>query len=352
MPELDPTGGMGEKIIPLVRFPILMRVLLPGALATAFLYPLLVASYPELAVHLTLDFKGNWQQLVLISGMIFVFGALASALNGEVYKIYEGRILWPRRLLDAAVGKQQTRVESLLRDKDDAKEAGRQTQLAEVWYQLRLYPVDDEGKQYAQRPTLLGNILAGYEEYSDKRYGMDSVFFWPRLWLQMDKEKKQEIDSSWSVADGFLSLSAVSFLGGALWILMLAVNALGISALDLPLSWWGTLFAGIAFGALGYGFYRLSLPFHRQNGELFKSIFDLYRDKIWSMTSMKPNEIQAWDAAWSYLQYLQVPCKGKLDGGEKCDEWVVPTAEKCPKCKKPVPESLAELKDSGQFPHR
>jgi hypothetical protein len=47
---------------------------------------------------------------------------------------------------------------------------------------------------------------------------------------------------------------------------------------------------------VGYGFYRLSLPFHRQNGEVFKSIFDLYRGKIREALELKPLEKETWDA--------------------------------------------------------
>ena len=349
MPEVDPTGGMAEKIVPLVRFPILMRVILPGSLMTSFVYPFIVGWHPGFAIHLNLSWAENWKQLATMAMMIFVFGALTSSVSGEIYKIYEGRILWPRRLRELALVRQNRRLDRQIRRRDEAKQAGRVAEVGEAWYQLRLYPTDSNGKQYVKRPTLLGNILAGYEDYPDKRYGMDSVFFWPRLWMQLEKEKKEEIDSSWSVADGFLSLSAVSFVGGFLWIIAGGLNVLDVTAVTLPLSDWANLFAGISFLVVSYGFYRLSLPFHRQNGELFKSIFDLYRDKIWSMTSMKPNEVQIWDSAWSYLQYLQVPCKGKLQSGDNCDKWVVATSKECPKCGMPISQSVAELIKSGQF---
>jgi hypothetical protein len=352
MPELDPTGGMAEKIVPLVRFPILMRVMLPGGLITAFIYPFIMVGYPAFAIQLNLPWAENWKQLAIVGAMVFVFGALASAVNGEVYKIYEGRILWPRRLLELAVVRQQFRLDRQIRRRNEAKQAGRTTEYGEAWYQLRLYPTDTEGKQYVKRPTLLGNILAGYEDYPDKRYGMDSVFFWPRLWLQLEKETKEEIDNSWSVADGFLSLSAISSIGGVVWLLVGALNALDVTAMTLPFSDWGILLAGMTFLVVGYGFYRLSLPFHRQNGELFKSVFDLYRDKIWSLTSLKPNEVQIWDSTWSYLQYLQVPCKGTLQSGAKCDKWVVAGGKECPQCGTPVCQSVAELINSGQFPRR
>src|SRR5260370_14859037 len=175
--------------------------------------------------------------------MTFVFGALCSAIHGEVYKIYEGRILWPRRLLELALGNQRRQLARYVRKRDETKDLVPDTRYREAWYQLRLYPVNAEGEQIVERPTLLGNILAGYEDYPMKRYGMDPVFFWPRIWLQLEKEKKEEIDNSWSVADGFLSLSAVSFLGGALWLWLPPRNLLTLASLSLPLSDWRHLHA-------------------------------------------------------------------------------------------------------------
>jgi len=55
---------------------------------------------------------------------------------------------------------------------------------------------------------------------------------------------------------------------------------------------------------LAYFFYRLSLPFHRNNGDVFKSLFDLYRDKLTRMTILQPREEERWEAAWAYLNYL------------------------------------------------
>jgi hypothetical protein len=341
MAELDPTGGMAEKIVPLVRFPVLMRVVLPGGLATALLYPILVRSWPKLAFHFPTELKDSWQQFVLIGGMVFVLGALTSALNGEFYKVYEGRVLWPRRLLEPALTRQKARLEKLLRQEAELVDnEDRAAEYSEVWYQLRLYPIDQNDKQFADRPTLLGNILSGYEQYPRKRYGMDSIFYWTRLWMQLEKEKKEELDNSWSVADGFLSLSVVSFLGGSLWFVVATLDAFNIFSLQTAFSWRGSFLVGIVSLALGYGFYRISLPFHRQNGELFKSIFDLYRDKIWSLTCIKPGEKEAWDEAWSYLQYLQVPCHGKLESGADCDEWNDIALEKCPTCGTEVPRAL------------
>lgn len=295
--------GVAEKVLN-VRFPIIMRVFFPGALAMGILY----VQAKSAIGWIPHEMDGVWQRLAFGALAVFLLGVVVSAATNEVYKIYEGRDYWPRRLFEAGVQRQARRVKKLLAaaDKADGPEYD------ELWYKLRIYPMDDNGDPEATHPTLIGNILAGYERYPWDRYGIDSVFYWPRIWLMVEKEKKEEIDSQWSVADGLLLLSAVSIVGGMWWMIQAAGHALEIFSFAIPLNSEGYCFlAGIGWIALGYGFYRLSLSYHRDNGEVFKAIFDLYRDKVKSMTCLDPDEKIKWRAAWAYLQYLQyqeIPC--------------------------------------------
>jgi hypothetical protein len=303
-PSFEAAKGVAEKVLN-IRFPVVMRVFFPGGLALAVLYvqaEALLKSLPE-------PLNGAWQRLVLAAGAIFVLGVAVSAAANEVYKVYEGRSFWPRRLWEAAVRQQAKRVQRLLAE---AKKLGTGPQFDEVWYKLRIYPLNQNRVPEATHPTLMGNILAGYENYPWDRYGMDSVFYWPRIWLMMEKEKKEEIDSQWSLADGFLLLSAVSIVGGIFWMVEAAGKATEFFSIAIPFDSEGYCFlAGIAWIALGYGFYRLSLSYHRDNGELYKAIFDLYRGKVRSMMCLDPDDKLKWMAVWSYLQYLryvEVPC--------------------------------------------
>lgn len=310
----EATKGVAEKVLN-VRFPIIMRVFFPGALALGVLY----VQAKELLGWLPRELDGPWQRVALLAGAIFLLGVIVSAATNEIYEIYEGRSFWPKRLFDAGVQKQAKRVKRLL----DAADKATGPEYDELWYKLRIYPMDDKGDPAATHPTLIGNILAGYEKYPSDRYGMDSVFYWPRIWLMVEKDKKEEIDSQWSVADGFLLLSAVSVVGGLWWMVQAAEKAMELFSFAIPLDSEGYCFlAGIGWIALGYGLYRLSLSYHRNNGEVFKAIFDLYRDKVKSMICLDPDEKIKWKAAWAYLQYLQyqeVPC-GKCGTQNKFGE--------------------------------
>ena len=331
--------GVSEKALG-VKFPVLMRVVLPGLLATAVLYPTVAWSLRRLPA----GSEVAWLRLAGFAVLVFILGALISTLSGEVYKVYEGRTLWPQRLFQWARGRQQARIQRLLRKADEARARSETARYNEIWYQLRLYPVDEKGDPEATYPTLLGNLLAGYEDYPRNRYGMDSIFFWPRIWLQLEKEKKDEIDSQWSVADGFLTLSVISVVGGALWIVQAGWSALDLATFHIPLDSPGwSAFAGLGWFVLGYFWYRLSLPFHRDNGEIYKSIFDVYRNKVLDMTQLRPQEKELWTATWAYLQYLVLKCPN-------CGNYNSPASEKCATCGIGLKELIRTWRSTGKLP--
>jgi hypothetical protein len=299
-------GGMVEKFLPGVSFPVLMNSVLPGALAALALLPMTPLGLTKV---LSGDIEVGWPKLVVAAVLVTALGGVISSLNSEFYKLYEGRI-WPQRLFDAGKTLQQWRVDRLYRLQAAKRSMCEQT-YNEIWYRLRVYPIDNTGMRYASHPTVLGNILYGYEDYPRDRYGMDSIFYWPRLWLVLDKDSRAEISKSWSVADGLLNLSAVSWIACLAWAVALLGSGLHIwSAERLPLhsDFRGTSLATAAWFVLGYGFYQISLPFHRNNGEIFKSLFDIHRDKLIKMTVLAPNEAETWKAAWAYLQYLRIRC--------------------------------------------
>lgn len=302
----EAAGGVVEKFLPGVSFPVLMNAVLPGALGCLALFPLTSLEVTKL---LSLNLEASWLRLAIAAVVVVAIGGLVSSLNYQFYELYEGRT-WPRRLFDWGTALQQRQVERL--DRKQAAEKGvHEQRYREIWYRLRVYPIADTGKRYASHPTLLGNILYGYEDYPRDRYGMDSVFYWPRLWLVVDKDDREEINKAWAVADGLLSLSAISWIACLAWVGAVLGSLLGLwGTRHLPLhdNFRGTWLASGGWFVLGYGFYRLSLPFHRTNGEVFKSLFDVYRDKLLKLTSLPPNEAERWKAAWAYLQYLRIRC--------------------------------------------
>src|SRR5207249_6361221 len=122
-----------------------------------------------------------------------------------IYEIYEGRRGWPRLLRESATARLKKRVNVLLTKSQDPKDP----LYGERWAKLRQYPTDVDGRTpTATAPTLLGNVLASYEQYPLQRHGMDATFYWPRLWLTLTKDVQDDIDNSWAPADSLLYTSA------------------------------------------------------------------------------------------------------------------------------------------------
>jgi hypothetical protein len=289
--QFEAAKGAVEQVLS-TRSPIVMRVLLPGTLATVMFYPTVY----WILGRLLASGEQSWLRLLVLAAVVVAAGEFISVLSDEVYKIYEGRIFWPRSLLKWGLSVQNRRLRRLLAQANRARAENDLHRYDETWYQLRLYSLDDNSEPQVERPTLLGNILAGYEQYPKDRYGMDPVFYWPRIWLEVETEKKEQIDNRWCVADGLLLLSAVGMAGGVLWLLEAAAGLFIRFTIPLRSPLWAALVSP-GWWIAGYAFYRLSLPHHRANGELFKSIFDLYRAKVWELTTLRPHEKEAWDAA-------------------------------------------------------
>jgi hypothetical protein len=331
--------GVTERMVG-IQLPIFMRIVLPGFAATGVLYTPTI----RLLGYLPSDDDHWWQRIAGYLVLVFFLGAIISTLGGQIYKIFEGRSFWPAAVSEWGRRWQQSRVVRLLAAQEAARGKS-EARFNELWNQLRSYPTNEQGNPEATHPTELGNLLAAYEAYPDSRYGMDSVFYWTRIWLQIDKDTKAEIDSGWSLADGFLTLSAISAAGGIIWIGQSILAGFDVGTSMMPFSpATQVFFAGLGWMAIGYFWYRLSLPFHRENGEVYKAIFDIYREKVWTLTQLKPREKRLWSAAWAYLQYALLKCPN-------CDTGYNPVAaDKCASCGFGLSELKRNFPESGEFP--
>jgi hypothetical protein len=316
--ELAVAKGIKGSLTGVVRFPTFLRVVLPGFLGITLLLP-----FHPLQVNLLKEGLEKFLPAalaLLLSALLL--GWLTDRLADAIYRLYEGRDFWPDQFRNERIEQIGKDVKNLLAEAKKAKEnkekAKENNRWKEIWAELRRYPVDENGTPYASRPTLLGNILAAYEDYPLSRYGMDSVFFWPRLWLALPRETRQEIDREWAPADGLLNMSVVSYSVGLVSLLAGAVMGLGYGLGLTPSLWHGfqipfsrvdaSWFWGFAAVFSGYLFYRMSIPFHLRNGETFKSVFDLYRDLLKPMVVGQSEEPEKWQRTWAYLQYWQIPC--------------------------------------------
>jgi hypothetical protein len=123
-------------------------------------------------------------------------------------------------------------------------------------------------------PTRLGNIIKSAELYpgDDGRYGMDAVFFWPRLYQVIpDDARSGLVDSRTSLAL-MLNISALTLILSAGSLAALAAAAVRPAA-----AFWAAAACSLVIAWLAY---RSALGAARVYGELVRSMYDLYRGDL------------------------------------------------------------------------
>ena len=146
-------------------FSSLYRIVLPGLVWALLLLPLANPLVPPL---LRIDELADLVAVLLPE--VLILGLFSILCRGIIYRIYEGRLLWPQWAHRRLTKRVNDRVRKRLAEagKLDTSSA----RYKELWYWLRTFPVDHKGDPVARRPTMLGNILEGYEEYPLRRYGV------------------------------------------------------------------------------------------------------------------------------------------------------------------------------------
>jgi len=259
---------------------LIFRLVFPGFILAAALVP---------AVQALLHVSGlNIKFEYLFAIEVVALGWLVVVNDMTIYMIFEGRRYWLRPIRDLLIWCQKRRLGRL--SEIVANPPPRNTdrrRYSEAAVEYALYPVNNGGEPYVASPTRLGNIIKSFEEYPNVKYGLDSVFYWYRLWVVLDKDLREEIDSAQAVVDSTVYISFVSYVSG---LVMLVYAGLGtaagqftwLSQIKLPYvpSPSALCFMGLGCLIIGYVIYWLSFPAHAQFGELFKSVFDQYRSKL------------------------------------------------------------------------
>ena len=338
---------------------VFLRVAFPGLVAVLLATPLLPISIP---VGLSVNGLATVAALSGIAGLILFF------LDTFLYQFLEGRILWPVRLRDYMTAKLEVwvdarwqeitklehRLSQLENELSSVNEPGRkktltfeksrlERDLGLLYYRVMAFRfAPEDGKPHALWPTRFGNVLARYEYYPEDRYGMDSAFYWYRLWLILPDDTRKEYDNYWAIGQAWLYIAAVSAVStlvyGALMLWTLAAKGLSLLALsvlahgqvhrvitfltvprtsqrivslvgEMPAGWdWRIPAALLGLTALSVllwaSAYWLATEQHRSSGEFFKSLFDLYREEL-EVQPFKAGAMGDWEDAADYLQYLR-----------------------------------------------
>jgi hypothetical protein len=181
---------------------LLFRLVFPGAILAAALVPALHALLR--AFGLNINFAYLFPIEVIAWGWVIVVSDMT------IYMLFEGRRYWPspiRRLLMWCQQRRLQRLREIIRNPPPPNTDRRRFSEAGVEY--RLYPIRRDGEAFVRYPTRLGNVIESFENYPNVKYGLDAVFYWYRLWVVLDKDLREEIDSAQAVVDSTVYISFV-----------------------------------------------------------------------------------------------------------------------------------------------
>jgi hypothetical protein len=202
--------------------------------------------------------------------MLVLFALILSAAEGTLLSLYEG--YWgdrgPGRWL-AAAGQSWHK-----RQRD--RRAGDYEFIYRNYPRNRNKNNDPGGARRPEyiMPTRLGNIFKAAELYpgDEGRYGMDAVFFWPRLYQVIpDDARNSLVDARTSLAL-MLNISALTLILSAGSFAALAAAVVRPAA-----AFWAAAACSLAIAWLAY---RSALGAARVYGELVRSMYDLYRSDL------------------------------------------------------------------------
>lgn len=301
----------------------IFRVILPGFIASLGFIPAL-----ELLI-LTCQIRMGLEYFIFFLAIILGWFLLISDMH--LYMFLGGRRYWPASIRKFFISRKSKRLAKLLEDAEEAynewKKLDSHSPARSNWYnryielsvKARNFPVDKKGERKVMFPTRFGNLLYSYESYPKIVYGMDSVFYWYRIWLKLDKDLRQHLDSQQGLADSTV-YTTISLAGIGILFFIYAI-----------VSWATTLFAnyiiqGKAFilisclcFILSYAVYSLCLQVHSSYGNLFKSMFDQFRDTVHSdhiiqeierlhpnLNTKKLSSRKKYSMVWEYLHNYRI----------------------------------------------
>lgn len=122
-------------------------------------------------------------------------------------------------------------------------------------------------------PTRLGNILLAGERYAASRYGIDTIYFWPRLYPLLPEQFQRDYEQAIIQYQFPLVVALESTVTTVVCSVILLVAHVSIP-----------LFLTVLLGgsAMSYAAYVLSLSSAISMAEQQRAAFDLYRDRLLS----------------------------------------------------------------------
>ena len=239
--------------------------------------------------------------------LVTLLAYLLRAFTRPIIRTYEGYWSW-RWLQEWGIRRHKARWQHLRQLRTQAfqqKDYRRYNRLQAMLY--RDYPSREE----RILPTRLGNVLRAAEDYPLTRYGLDGVFWWPRLEPLLPKPLIDRLEAAFIGLVALLNLATLALV----FALVLVGNAVAVAAKRLPSTWWAIvpswLVVALIVLVFAYITYRGAAAQARSYGELIRVAYDEHRflilDALQIPRPTTPSkEHQMWRrlSRWLYQQDL------------------------------------------------
>lgn len=294
----------------------IFRLVLPGLILAIVFVPVIDICLGIVGYPISKD--------VTIPIIAVLLGWLLVLIDMPIYMIFEGRRYWPKPVRAWGIAREGKRLERLESETRERQHSGDPAAYVESALKTTQFPLSQDRKRVALYPTRLGNLIAEYEQYPDRKYGMDGVFYWYRIWVGLPKDLRDELDERQALVDSAIYIAFVLYLSAFL------TTSYALLSFSTAFTWLPSLspiprmLVGPSLALLGYLLYRASLLAHAQYGHYFKAMFDRYLpevklehvlSEIAEMTHEESFRLfqgrQARMAAWRYLQWDTVRLPGE-----------------------------------------
>jgi hypothetical protein len=152
----------------------------------------------------------------------------------------------------------------------------------------------DNLKDQDFQPTRLGNIILAAERYPWQRYGVDAVFFWPRLYQLLPENLRISMSDARSNLEMMVNLSALFILFGVIALIY------GLSPSGLPLII--SLLIATSGLLLAFATYLGAIQAAIGYGDVLRTTFDLHRRSLLTaMGYVPPTTLEAERELWKAI---------------------------------------------------
>jgi len=252
-----------------------------------------------------------------------VIGMMITSLDLYIYQFFEGIRFWLKPIwwwnykriirhfkkIDNKLKDVGDRIREIRKKKEQTEEDKKELieldhKSSKLWAEIRKFPYNpDEGfysRRYPDEATIFGNVLAEYEGYLEKQYGIHMMVFWPHLWFILPEELKEDLDLRGAKVDFLVYLSFI-------FLIYIFIGGLGFFVQQKPLV---AIISIIVSLFLWFFFYMISIQAHKSYGGYIKAIFDIYRVDLAKklkagivVTNLIPNDAER--KSWrKYQKYL------------------------------------------------